>query len=66
LRIEPPGAHADNGLSRVQLGPGQTHCEDNSMQNFRIVAIETEIAEQVRATLKTPVYAFAALISGQQ
>jgi len=36
------------------------------MHNVRIVAIETKIIEQVRATLKTPVYAFAALISGQQ
>jgi hypothetical protein len=26
------------------------------MQNVRIVAVETEIAEQVRATLKAPVY----------
>ena len=30
------------------------------MQNVRIVAIETEIAEQVRATLKAPVYGFPA------
>ena len=28
------------------------------MQNFRIVAVETEIAQQVRATLKAPVYGF--------
>jgi len=31
------------------------------MQNFRIVALETEIAQQVRATLKAPVYGFPAL-----
>jgi hypothetical protein len=30
------------------------------MQNVRIIAIETEIAEQVRATLKAPVYGFPA------
>lgn len=30
------------------------------MQNVRVVAIETEIAEQVRATLKAPVYGFPA------
>src|ERR1700730_5875104 len=30
------------------------------MHNVRIVAIETEIAEQVRATLKAPVYRFPA------
>jgi hypothetical protein len=36
------------------------HCEDKSMHNIRIVAIETEIAEQVRATLKAPVYGFPA------
>ena len=30
------------------------------MQNFRIVAVETEIAQQVRATLKAPVYGFPA------
>ena len=30
------------------------------MQNVRIVAIETEIAQQVRATLKAPVYDFPA------
>ena len=30
------------------------------MQNIRIIAIETEIAEQVRATLKAPVYGFPA------
>ena len=30
------------------------------MQNFRIIAIETEVAEQVRATLKAPVYGFPA------
>src|ERR1700730_12960336 len=30
------------------------------MQNVRIVAIETEIAQQVRATLKSPVYGFPA------
>jgi len=30
------------------------------MQNVRIVAIDTEIAEQVRATLKAPVYGFPA------
>ena len=30
------------------------------MQNVRIVAINTEIAEQVRATLKAPVYGFPA------
>src|SRR5258707_9951826 len=40
--------------------PQQTNCEDNFMQNIRIVAIETEIAEQVRATLKAPVYGFPA------
>src|SRR5437868_1842532 len=31
------------------------------MQNVRIVAIETKIAEQVRAELKAPVYGFPAL-----
>jgi hypothetical protein len=30
------------------------------MQNVRILAIETEIAQQVRATLKAPVYGFPA------
>lgn len=30
------------------------------MQNIRVVAIDTKIAEQVRATLKAPVYGFAA------
>ena len=30
------------------------------MQNVRIVAIETEIADQVRASLKAPVYGFPA------
>ena len=30
------------------------------MQNVRIVAIETQIAQQVRATLKSPVYGFPA------
>jgi len=30
------------------------------MQNVRIVAIATEVAEQVRATLKAPVYGFPA------
>jgi Protein of unknown function (DUF1203) len=30
------------------------------MQDVRIIAIETEIAEQVRATLKAPVYGFPA------
>ena len=30
------------------------------MHNVRIVAIETEIAERVRATLKAPVYGFPA------
>jgi hypothetical protein len=30
------------------------------MYNVRIVAIETEIAEQVRATLKAPIYGFPA------
>ena len=30
------------------------------MHNVRIVAIDTEIAEQVRATLKAPVYGFPA------
>jgi hypothetical protein len=30
------------------------------MQNVRVVAIETKIAEQVRATLKAPVYGFPA------
>jgi len=30
------------------------------MQNVRVVAIETEVAEQVRATLKAPVYGFPA------
>jgi hypothetical protein len=30
------------------------------MQSVRVVAIETEIAEQVRATLKAPVYGFPA------
>jgi GrpB-like predicted nucleotidyltransferase (UPF0157 family) len=32
------------------------------MQNVRIVAINTEIAEQVRATLKAPVYGFPAYV----
>lgn len=32
------------------------------MQKHRVVAIETEIAEQVRATLKSPVYGFPALL----
>jgi hypothetical protein len=32
------------------------------MQNHRVVAIGTEIVEQVRATLKSPVYGFPALL----
>jgi len=32
------------------------------MQKHRVVAIETQIAEQVRATLKSPVYGFPALL----
>jgi len=32
------------------------------MQKHRVVAIDTEIAEQVRATLKSPVYGFPALL----
>src|SRR5229473_3752312 len=40
--------------------PQQTNCEDNFMQNIRIVAIDTEVAEQVRATRKSPTYGFPA------
>jgi len=32
------------------------------MQKHRVVAIDTEIVEQVRATLKSPVYGFPALL----
>jgi hypothetical protein len=36
------------------------------MQNARVVAIETEIAEQVRATLKAPVYGFPAHVEAAE
>jgi hypothetical protein len=36
------------------------------MHTIRIVAMETEIAEQVRATLKAPVYGFPALLENAE
>jgi hypothetical protein len=48
------------GYSRTKRGRDQNYCEDNFMKNVRVIAIETEIAEQVRATLKAPVYGFPA------
>jgi Protein of unknown function (DUF1203) len=44
---------------RAQLA-GTKNREEHSMRNFHVVAIETEIAEQVRATLQAPVYGFPA------
>jgi GrpB-like predicted nucleotidyltransferase (UPF0157 family) len=50
-------------MARLGHNPARKHhCEDKSMHNIRIVAIETEIAEQVRATRKAPVYGFPAYL----
>jgi Protein of unknown function (DUF1203) len=38
----------------------QKECEEQFMQPIRIVALPTEVAETIRATLRSPVYGFPA------